>query len=625
MCMRSSTRLFAFCTACACWLSATALAQTAPVTARLDPDTIGVDDAATLAITTDGAAIPELPEVAGLSIQPIGTQTSVTVTNGVAVETATYLYSVQAKGPGNYELEGIRAGADSAPKLRLHVQAAGSSPPSAAQAGAAPSADAKLAFMRLRVEDRRIYVGQSVPFTVNAYFRGGTGVTVRGRPQLSSDAFTVSGVDDEPAQQQTTIDGVPYLAVTWRGSLTAAKSGDFPLDMTLPVSMQYREQAQTLPAQPRSKSLRDLFGHFPLGGSPFGAGSPFDSLLNDPFFDSMFDEPLLQGFGQPGHVVNRDLDLHGRAGKAHVEALPSENRPADFAGAVGQFEIEARLAQPTLTQGEPVDMQVTVSGRGNFGQFSLPTLQDDSQWKAYKGHSSFTPADKAGLEGKLELQQPLAALNTGHVSVPPLRFSYFDPKAERYVTKTTTPIPVDVAAAQELASAQAPKSAADADQRDARTDELSVRSLANGGVPAWLLPCAFVLLGLSVSTCALIALRRSRRFAQRAKRTRARRAFTDQLRAMQRAQRGGDRLAYLRAGRAALQARLAAAWGLPPETISVRELDARWPDAPEDIRELLELADQADYGRAGQHSADPKLTLWARGVDKQLSHMEVPS
>ena len=179
--------------------------------------------------------------------------------------------------------------------------------------------------MRLRVEDRRVYVGESVPFTVKAFFRGGTGVSVRGRPQLSSDAFTVSGLDAEPTQQQTTIDGVPYLAVTWRGALTAAKPGDFALDMTLPVTMQYREQASAQPAQQQRRSLRDLFGgHLPLGGSSmFGAGSPFDSMFNDPFFDSMFDEPLLTQFGQLGRVVNRDLDLHGRAGTAHVEALPS--------------------------------------------------------------------------------------------------------------------------------------------------------------------------------------------------------------------------------------------------------------------------------------------------------------
>jgi hypothetical protein len=373
--------------------------------------------------------------------------------------------------------------------------------------------------------------------------------------------------------------------------------------------------------------LRELFGsHFPFGGrSVFGAGSPFDSMLNDPFFDSMFDEPLLPDLGRLGRVVNRDLDLHGRAGAAHVEPLPSAGRPTDFGGAVGQFEIEARLAQATLTQGEPVDLQLTVQGKGNFGQFSAPTLQDSADWHAYSAHSSFTASDGAGLRGELAIQQPLAAVRTGRVSVPALHFSYFDPEHGRYVTKTTAPIPVEVAPALEPTSTQPPAAAAPAAVSSSIDTDRGVHSLASAGVPRWLLPSALALLALSVITCTAIALRRSRRFQQRAQRVRERRAFQEQLRAMQHAQRTEDQLAYLRAGRAALQRRLAAAWSLPPESITLRELDARWPDAPTGIRQLLELADRADYGRADRHSAGAEFAVWARGVNQQLSHMEIPS
>lgn len=644
MSMRRSTRIVALLAACGCWLSASAFAQAAAVTARLEPDTIAADQAATLAITTDGAARPEVPEIAGVDIRPIGTQTSMTVTNGVGVQTATYLYSVQATRPGDYDLSGIHAGKARAPTLSLHVRAAGSLPPPApAAARTTPAAhaagsvdDAKLAFMRLHVAERRIYTSQSVPFTVKAYFRGGTGVTVRGRPELSSDAFTVSGLDEDPDQRQTSIDGVPYLAVTWRGSLTAAKAGSFPLAMTLPVSMQYREQAPAAPtARTQGRSLRDLFGgRSPFGGSSlFGPGSPFDSLFNDPFFDSMLDEPLLNGFGQLGRMVNRDIDLHGRAGTARVEALPAAGRPADFGGAVGRFDIDAQLAQPTLTQGEPVDLQLSVRGTGNFGQFSAPTLPDSSDWKAYAGHTSFSATDKIGLHGKLSLQQPIAALHAGRVSVPALRFSYFDPDRARYVTKTTPPISVDVAAAQAAASASAQAApqagsttaAADSSNESQRTGEVSVRSLARGGVPAWLLPSALALLALSIASSAVIGWRRSARYRRRKQRLQRQRAFAEQLREMQRAERSGDRVAYLRAGRAALQRRLAARWDVPPESISVRELAVRWPDAPHAIRQLLELADEADYGGDRSRQPSPDFASWARGIDQQLAHMEIPS
>src|SRR6185312_14033192 len=126
-----------------------------------------------------------------------------------------------------------------------------------------------------------------------------------------------------------------------------------------------------------------------------------------------------------------------------------------------------------------------------------PTLDANTDWKTYKGHSNFSAADKSGLQGELTLQQPIAAQHSGQLSVPALRFSYFDPDARRYVTKVTAPIPVDVAPGQAAASAEQAEaplatsdSAADSGNASAPGDGPSVRSLASGGVPPWLLPSA---------------------------------------------------------------------------------------------------------------------------------------
>lgn len=634
--MRKYTRTMALLSAVACLLSSHALAQNAPVTLRLEPDTVAAGEAATLAVTTANSARPQLPEVAGASIQPVGTQSSVTVTNGVTQQSSTFLYAVTATQPGDYTIAGIRSGDATAAPVTLHVTPAGATAAQRAPRAATRKNDARLAFMRLSVKPRRMYSGQSVPFVAKAFFRGGTGVTVRGRPELSSDAFTVNGLDDEPAQTETTIDGVPYLAVTWRGSITAVKPGKHRLEMTLPVSMQYREATEPAPASPapRRRSLRDLFGGA-FGSSLFGTGSPFDSMLDDPFFDSAFDQPMFSGLASLGRVVTRDIDLHGRAGTADVLALPSHGRPDDYSGAVGHFELDAQLAEASLVQGEPADLTYTLRGEGNFGQFSAPTLEASPAWKAYSPQSSFTPSDKTGLRGSMSYRQPIAAERSGALSLPALRFSYFDPDAQRYVTKTAQALSVQVAPApgysgspdraaqSDLGTTQRASSSSDA---PTAVDAISVRSLAHGGVPGWLVPGALSLLSLAAFGSLLIALLRSERVRRSARRVRARRELARKRRTMRRAMRQGDQLGYLRAGRDVLRRRLGASWGVPPQSISIRELDARWPQAPQPIRELLERADEAEYsGADAPRDVVPDFASWAHKLDRQLAHMEVPS
>jgi hypothetical protein len=601
-----------------------ARAHAGHVIVRLEPDTVAVGEDTTLVVTLDDEALaaPSVPKIAGLDMQSIGQQTNMTMVNGVTQHSVSYLYRVHASQPGDFTLDGIHAGTVPAPPLTLHVSAspqprANAAPHSASSAsrGASSEPASDLAFMRLQVDTQRSYAGQSVPFTVQAYFRGGTGVTVKGRPELSSDAFTVSGLDDSPTQKQITLAGVPYLAVTWRGALTAVKAGDHPLDMSLPVSLQYRELRPTQ-AQPR-RSLRDLFGD----------NSPFGAMAHDPFFDSMLDQPMFDGFLDPGQIVTRDIRLHGRAGSAHVSPLPEAGKPSDFSGAVGQFELQASLPQTALMRGEPVELHFSISGSGNFGQFTMPGLADSDNWKTYAPHDSFKGSDKLGFRGTTQYVQPVAAKRDGDLELPGLRFSYFDPIAKHYVTRTTPAIAVHVAAAPALASEPEPSAAPDLSPAARLSADSSVQSLVNGGVPRWLMPLGAAALLVGLLFAAAASWLRSPRHARLRERRQAARQIARERRAMRRAAREGDRIAYLRAGRQAIQRRLATAWHVTPESISAHELDLRWPEAPDTIRRLFELADQADYA-GGRLQPTPELadlTAWSRRLDSQIAHMEVPS
>jgi hypothetical protein len=607
---------------------APALAQAAAPTLRFEPDEVAPGEATTLVVEREGAAgRPELPHVSGLSIAPVGQRSQFTQINGQSAQTTSYLYSVVAARPGDFTLAGVRVGGDAAAPVTLHVDAHAAQHPAQAGAasarapGASQRADAEAgprAFLRLRIDKHALYAGESVPFTAQAFVRAGTGATLTGAPALTSDAFVVSGLDDKPAQRETTIGGEPYLAVTWRGVLTAAKPGAHALELALPLTLQYRD-VQPTAAAPRGASLRDLLA----------ANPAFGAMMQDPFFASMLDRSMLDdamfdGMLEPGRMVTRDVVLRDGAGDVQVRALPGAGRPDDFSGAVGEFEIESSLARTDLNQGEPVDLQMVVRGSGNFGHFTPAGLRDTPAFQAYAAHSEFNAADKSGTRGELRLVQPVAAQQTGPQQLPALRFSYFDPNKGRYVEKQSAPIAVQVAPAAPQARGVQPATSAARDE-SARGDALSVASLTRGGVPSWLWPLCCAILLSGALAAAGVGFARSdayRTLLARGCQSRGVRAQRTRLR--EAAQRG-DVPAFARSARAAIQQRLGAAFHMRPEAVTQAELERRWPDPPAPLRELLDLADRADYGQGAAALADAdaaRLSDWARDLEHALSQVE---
>src|SRR5260370_33468297 len=91
------------------------------------------------------------------------------------------------------------------------------------------------AFLRIELPRRELIVGELVPVKVKAYFRAGVSASLNGLPTLSSDAFTLNKLDDNPEQNRELIDGVPYTVVTWTSALSSVKAGDYPLNHHLPA------------------------------------------------------------------------------------------------------------------------------------------------------------------------------------------------------------------------------------------------------------------------------------------------------------------------------------------------------------------------------------------------------
>lgn len=121
-----------------------------------------------------------------------------------------------------------------------------------------------------------------------------------------------------------------------------------------------------------------------------------------------------------------------------VRPLPTKGRPAGFTGAVGQFTVSAEARPRTVLLGTSFKLILQIAGTGNLGSFAPPRLD-------LKGFHVLGQVDnKDKVQTHRIVTYDLAPLTGTVREVPPIRFAFFDPRAEAYRTVETAPLPLDV-------------------------------------------------------------------------------------------------------------------------------------------------------------------------------------
>jgi hypothetical protein len=393
-----------------CGLAATGWAAAIQVTAELNPADFAADQGAVFVITVNGSssAQPELPIADGLHFRALGQSQQTSWVNGQVSAAVSFRFAVQADKPGQYTIGPVKVRVDgteySTKPLRCTVSGSGSSTaiPPASGPNAAPLAEERIGFMRIQLEKDTFYAGQLMSFTIKAYFRQGNRIHIKTAPRLTNENFLLHALDNEPTQQQERMQGELFTVLTWHGWLSAVKEGTAPLAVDV--------AADLMVPQPRSTLSFD---------------SPF---LDDPLLDDFF-----------GNSTRREVKFASPEKSVTARPLPMKNRPADFKGAVGTFSLAVAAAPTDGKLGEPVTLKMKITGSGNFDRVQSPELTDSTGWKVYPPADSFTGQ---GGKGEKTFEQAAVPVSSSLNSVPPLRFSYFDPAAGDYVTLTSEPIPL---------------------------------------------------------------------------------------------------------------------------------------------------------------------------------------
>ena len=547
--------------------TANALGQS--VSASLDRATTTVGASVNLSINCTNftpSSQPILPSISGLRFSSAGTSRKFQLGGGGRTSTYTFNILVTPLKPGNYSISPIQIRHETRlfkPKpLKLLVLPAGEKPKPG-------NNQSQNAYVRLLPTKTTAYVGEVIPVEIQLFFIDGVNVQM---PELIADGFNIAAF---PKHKQTRMQkgNQIYQVLTFRTAATPLKAGKLQLG---PVK-------QGMVLRVRQKQNRR---------------SPFNNS-----FDGIFTR-----------YQQVPVTLEAKAQTITVKPLPTANKPASFNGAVGRYTMQAKASPLEVTVGDPVTLNIQISGQGAIDSLNLPKL-DWPSFKSYEPSVTTNKNNPLGLLGTRTFEQVVIPESDKITEVPRIEFSFFDPVTAQYRVLAKGPLPLKVNPSDEpIAPMVGGNTARETSEPDSppQTDILTIQhhlgSLGQA-LPLvarpnfWLLQSIPLLLWLGAllwrrKTNALASNPRLRRKRQVAERTRAGLAKLDNLAKQEETAEFHAELADL------LREQLGLRLDIPAEGITADIVHS--PAASNklgegtrsDIRKLFAASDQATYARS---------------------------
>jgi hypothetical protein len=251
-----------------------------------------------------------------------------------------------------------------------------------------PTAAVPGAFVKIVLPKTNLFVGEVIDLEVQVYSQEGR---INTYPQLPSEGGFTIGKWLKPTETRVVVSNATYSLVSFKAPLTAVKAGALNVGpVTQPLFVADRRQRGF-------------------------------------FFQS-----------------EREIRLVAEKITAIALPLPSQNVPATFAGAVGQYSVTVTAAPTNVAVGDPITVRVTVTGRGWLDAVQVPSQPDWREFKMYTPSAKIESGDPNNVTGRKMFEIAVVPQSPGIKALPPFGFSYFDPDARAYRTVAAQPIPLTV-------------------------------------------------------------------------------------------------------------------------------------------------------------------------------------
>ncbi|HAQ18154.1 MAG TPA: hypothetical protein DCR40_02855 [Prolixibacteraceae bacterium] len=143
------------------------------------------------------------------------------------------------------------------------------------------------------------------------------------------------------------------------------------------------------------------------------------------FFDDFFDNYQMV----KAKVISEPVTIN-------VKDLP--NQPANFSGAVGNFNLISSVDKTNVKSNEAVTLKLTVNGSGNLTLINPPKIELPQDFEAYEPKTSDRViASDNGLNGSVTFEYLFIPRFAGNFTIPSVRFVFFNPSTRQFETQTT--------------------------------------------------------------------------------------------------------------------------------------------------------------------------------------------
>ena len=142
-----------------------------------------------------------------------------------------------------------------------------------------------------------------------------------------------------------------------------------------------------------------------------------------------------------GYEVSRSRKETARADAITVDVKgpPEEGRPEDFTGAIGRFKMTVGVKPTRVEQGRPVTLAISIEGTPVEGVAGPDLTKQAELLSRFDCTTDELTGDLEGDRTKV-FRRAIFPRQQGEQTIPPISWSYFDPRSERYVTLTSDPI-----------------------------------------------------------------------------------------------------------------------------------------------------------------------------------------
>ncbi len=523
-----------------------------------------------------------MPKLDGINIHKRGQSRQVSIINGKMSSSTSYTYMLSGEKKGKYTLPPIilksqgKIIKSKSIKFSILAESSTNNLQKSGQNSTIQKSPSDLAIIQVS-SPKKMYIGETVPIEIKLFFAADTRIEPGSihLPEISGKGVIMTPLSTTPKENREEYKGKIWNTLSWQTTLSAIKEGENSVSITADAVALLR-QAQ------RKRSQR----HTPFDS--FFGGNPFD----DPFFDNAFTNYARK----PLHLLWKN--------NINVLPLPANGKPENFSGAVGDFDISVSTRVKEIEVGDPLLLQISVSGAGNFDKLNIPELPPENRWRTYPPKVHFEPIGNSGGGQKI-FEQAVVIKDSSITAIPPLSLCYFNPELKKYITKKSTPIPLKITGKTSNYNEQSILPETKTTTLTKKEDNLQILNIDIGSLSKdlrplpqrqWFQVAVLLLLLFCIVTYFVRHLqKRKERNKEQELRKKSIRRLQEDLVTLHAAKENNDSTLFLHACRVAIQNSLARRCGIHPSVVSLGDIVKVLPGSSPVI-EIFSMTDTASYG-----------------------------